>query len=150
MGLFEQINEDIKSAMKAKEADKLTALRAVKSELLLLKTSAGGKDKMTEQEEIKVLQKMVKQRKDSAEIYKTQNREDLYKKEMKETEFIQVYLPEQLSDEELTKIISGIIDKTGAESMKDMGKVMGSASKELAGKAEGKMIAAKVKELLNK
>lgn len=150
MGLFEQINEDIKSAMKAKEADKLTALRAVKSELLLLKTSAGGKDKMTEQEEIKVLQKMVKQRKDSAEIYKTQNREDLYKKEMKETEYIQVYLPEQLSDEELTKIISGIIDKTGAESMKDMGKVMGSASKELAGKAEGKMIAAKVKELLNK
>lgn len=150
MGLFEQINEDIKSAMKAKEADKLTALRAVKSELLLLKTSGGGKDKITEQEEIKVLQKMVKQRKDSAEIYKTQNREDLYKKEMTETEYIQVYLPEQLSDEELTKIISGIIDKTGAESMKDMGKVIGTASKELAGKAEGKIIAAKVKELLNK
>lgn len=150
MGLFEQINEDIKSAMKAKEADKLTALRAVKSELLLLKTSAGGKDKITEQEEIKVLQKMVKQRKDSAEIYKTQNREDLYKKEMTETEYIQVYLPEQLSDEELTKIISRIIDKTGAESMKDMGKVIGTASKELAGKAEGKIIAAKVKELLNK
>jgi len=150
MDLFEQINKDIISAMKAKEADKLTALRAVKSELLLLKTSAGGKDKISDKEGIKVLQKMVKQRKDSAEIYKTQNRNDLYEKEMAEAGFIQAYLPEQMSDDELTSVISDIIKKTGAESMKDMGKVMGTASKELAGKAEGKLIAAKVKELLSK
>ena len=150
MGLFEKINEDIKSAMKAKEADKLTALRAVKSELLLLKTSAGGKDTISEAEEIKVLQKMVKQRKDSAEIYKSQGRDDLFAKETAEAQYIQAYLPEQLSEEELTKTISAIIEKTGASGMKDMGKVMGTASKELAGKAEGKLIAAKVKELLSK
>ncbi len=150
MGLFETINKDIISAMKAKETEKLTALRAVKSELLLLKTSAGGKDEISKEEEIKVLQKMVKQRKDSAEIYKTQKRDDLYEKEMKEAMFIQAYLPAQMNDEELTAVISEIIKKTGAESMKDMGKVMGIASKELAGKAEGKLIAAKVKELLSK
>ena len=150
MGLFEIINKDIISAMKAKEAEKLTALRAVKSELLLLKTSAGGKDEISKEEEIKVLQKMVKQRKDSAEIYKTQGRDDLYEKELKEAMFIQAYLPAQMSNEELTAVISEIIKKTGAESMKDMGRVMGTASKELAGKAEGKLIAAKVKELLSK
>ena len=150
MGLFEQINKDIIAAMKAKEAEKLTALRAVKSELLLLKTSAGGKDEISEQEGIKVLQKMVKQRKDSADIYKSQGRDDLFQKEMTEADFIQAYLPEQMSDDELSSVISEIIKKTGAESMKDMGKVMGAASKELAGKAEGKLIAAKVKELLSK
>ncbi len=150
MGLFEKINEDIKSAMKAKEADKLTALRAVKSELLLLKTSVGGKSEISEAEEIKVLQKMVKQRKDSAGIYKEQGREDLFQKETAEAKYIQSYLPEQLSEEELTKIISTIIEKTEAGSIKDMGKVMGLASKELAGKAEGKLIAAKVKKLLSK
>ncbi len=150
MGLFEQINKDIIAAMKAKEADKLTALRAVKSELLLLKTSAGGKDEISDEEGIKVLQKMVKQRKDSAEIYKTQNRDDLYTKEMAEAVYIQTYLPKQMTDEELTAAVSDIITKVGAESMKDMGKVMGTASKELAGKTEGKLIAAKVKELLSK
>lgn len=150
MVLFEQINADIKSAMKAGEADKLMALRAVKSELLLLKTSAGAKDEISEEEGIKVLQKMVKQRKDSAEIYKTQNRDDLYEKEIVEAEFIQAYLPKQLTEAELTDAITSIIDKTGAGSMKDMGKIMGIASKELAGKAEGKLIAAKVKELLSK
>ena len=150
MGLFEQINKDIIAAMKAKEADKLTALRAVKSELLLLKTSAGGKDEISKDEGIKVLLKMVKQRKDSAEIYKTQNRDDLYAKEMTEAGYIQAYLPKQMTAEELTAAVSDIIKKTGAESMKDMGKVMGTASKELGGKAEGKLIAAKVKELLSK
>ncbi len=150
MELFEQINKDIISAMKAKEADKLTALRAVKSELLLLKTSAGGKDEISKDEGIKVLQKMVKQRKDSAEIYKNQGRNDLFEKEMKEAEFIQAYLPKQMTEEEISAVVSDIIKKVGAESMKDMGKVMGIASKELAGKAEGKLIAAKVKELLSK
>ncbi len=149
MALFEKINEDIKSAMKSKDADKLTALRAVKSELLLLKTSAGAKDDISEEEEIKVLQKMVKQRKDSAEIYKLQDRDDLYQKEMKEAEYIQAYLPEQMSDGELTNAVKEIIAKVGASSIKDMGKIMGIASKELAGKAEGKLIAAKVRELLS-
>ncbi len=149
MALFEQINKDIIAAMKAKEADKLTALRAVKSELLLLKTSAGGKDEISKEEEIKVLQKMVKQRKDSAEIYRTQNRQDLFEKEMAEAGYIQAYLPKQMTDEELTAAVSEIIKKTGAQSMKDMGKVMGVASKELSGKTEGKLIAAKVKELLS-
>ncbi len=149
MALFEKINEDIKSAMKAKDADKLTALRAIKSELLLLKTSGGGKNEISEEEEIKVLQKMVKQRKDSAEIYKSQGRDDLYMKEIKEAEFIQAYLPEQMSDEELENAVKKIIAKTDASSIKDMGKVMGIASKELAGKAEGKLIAAKVRELLS-
>ncbi len=149
MGLFEKINKDIISAMKAKESEKLTALRAVKSELLLLKTAAGGKAEISEKEEVKVLQKMVKQRKDSAEIYKSQGRDDLYKKEMKEAEYIQAYLPEQMSDAELTNAVKEIIAKVGASSMKDMGKVMGIASKELAGKAEGRLIADKVKELLS-
>lgn len=149
MGLFEQVNADIIAAMKAKESDKLGALRAIKAQLLLIKTSGEGSDQISEEEGIKMLQKMVKQRKDSADIYKTQNRDDLYKKEMSEVSYIQVYLPKQMDLNELTQVIKGIIEKLGAESMKDMGKVMGAASKELAGKAEGKLIAEKVKELLN-
>lgn len=148
MGLFEQINTDIKLAMKAKEADKLEALRAIKSQLLLLKTSGSGKE-ITEQDEIQLLQKMVKQRKESAEIYKSQDREELYQKEISEAGFIQAYLPEQISDDELTKIIQEIIEETGAQSMKDMGKVMGMANKKLSGRAEGKSIADKVKQMLN-
>jgi uncharacterized protein YqeY len=148
MGLFEQINTDIKLAMKAKEADKLEALRAIKSQLLLLKTSGSGKE-ITEQDEIQLLQKMVKQRKESAEIYKSQDREELYQKEISEAGFIQAYLPEQISDDELTKIIQEIIEETGAQSMKDMGKVMGMANKKLSGRAEGKAIADKVKQMLN-
>lgn len=149
MGLFEQINADIKTAMKAKEADKLSALRAIKAQLLLIKTSGGGKDEIPKEEGIKMLQKMIKQRKDSAEIYKSQNRDDLYETEVSEISFIQPYLPKQMDENELTEVIKNIISKVGAESMKDMGKVMGIASKELAGKAEGKLIADKVKELLN-
>lgn len=149
MGLFEQINADILVAMKAKESEKLEALRAVKAQLLLLKTSGTLKGEISKDDEIKVLQKMVKQRKDSAEIYKTQNRIDLFDKEIKEVDFIQAYLPEQISEDELTEVIKLIIQKTGAESVKDMGKVMGLANKELSGRAEGKLIADKVKQLLN-
>ncbi len=149
MGLFEQINADIISAMKAKEKEKLAALRAIKAQLLLIKTSGSGNDKISKEDEINLLQRMVKQRKDAAEIYKTQDRDDLYQTEMLEVSFIQPYLPEQMSDEELSNAVKAIIEKTGASSMKDMGKVMGMASKELAGKTEGKLIAAKVKELLS-
>ncbi len=149
MGLSEQINADIKTAMKSKETVKLAALRAIKAQLLLIKTSGSSKNEISEEEGIKMLQKMVKQRKDSAEIYKSQNRDDLYENEMKEVSFIQAYLPKQMDENELTEVIKDIIKKIGADSMKDMGKVMGIASKELAGKAEGKLIAEKVKELLN-
>lgn len=149
MGLFEQVNADIISAMKAKEKEKLASLRAIKSQLLLVKTSAGGSDEISDEEAIKLLQRMVKQRKDAAEIYKTQGRNDLYENEMTEVSYIQPYLPKQMSDSELTEAIKQIIEKVGASSMKDMGKVMGIASQELAGKTEGKLIAAKVKELLS-
>jgi len=149
MGFFEQINADIITAMKAKEKEKLASLRAIKAQLLLIKTSGSGNDEISEEESIQLLQKMVKQRKDAAEIYKTQDRTDLYQAEMMEVSFIQPYLPKQMSDEELTNTVKTIIVKTGASSMKDMGKVMGMASKELAGKTEGKLIAAKVKELLS-
>ena len=148
MELFEQINADIITAMKAKEKQKLMALRAVKAQLLLIKTSGSGKDDISEDEGILLLQRMVKQRKDAAEIYKTQGRDDLYEVEMAEVSFIQPYLPEQMSEEELANVIKQIVERVGASSMKDMGKVMGMASKELAGKTEGKLIAAKVKEIL--
>ena len=141
--------EDIKSAMKAKDKEKLEALRAVKSALLLAKTEKGSQE-MDEKAEITLLQKLVKQRKDSADIYKSQNRDDLYEKEMSEVSFIQPYLPKQMDENELTELIKNIIKKLGAESMKDMGKVMGIASKDLAGKAEGKLIAETVKKLLTK
>ncbi len=148
MTLFEKINSDIKEAMKAKEKDRLDALRAIKAQFLLIKTSAGGKDEISDEEGLKVIQKMIKQRKDSAEIYKTQNRPDLYEKEVSEINYLEPYMPAQMTDEELTTAVSEIITKVGAETMKDMGKVMGTASKELAGKADGKAIADKVKKLL--
>jgi len=148
MSLVDRINEDIKTAMREKNQPKLLALRAVKSELLLLQTS-GSEVKITEEDEIKVLQKMVKQRKDSAEIFQSQNREELYQKEMQEVSYLEPYLPKQLTDEELTEVIKEYITKTGATSVKEMGKVIGLANKELAGKAEGKLIAAKVKSLLS-
>jgi len=148
MSLVDRINEDIKTAMREKNQPKLLALRAVKSELLLLQTS-GSEVKITEEDEIKVLQKMVKQRKDSAEIFQSQNRDELYQKEMQEVSYLEPYLPKQLTDEELTEVIKEYIAKTGATSVKEMGKVIGLANKELAGKAEGKLIAAKVKSLLS-
>jgi len=126
MDLFNQINTDIKSAMKAKEADKLSALRAIKSELLLLKTS--GNDNISEDVAVKMLQKMVKQRKQSADIFKEQGRDDLFEKEMKEVSFIMPYLPQQLSEDEIEAEINAIVTNLGATSIKDMGKVMGVAN----------------------
>lgn len=147
MSLESKIMNDIKIAMKAKDKEKLEALRAVKSALLLLKTDKSSK-LMNETAEIGLLQKLVKQRKDSAEIYKQQNREDLYNKEIIEAEIIGNYLPKQLSDEELNKAIEKIIKSTGATSMADMGKVMGITGRELSGKADGKRIAEIVKKTL--
>ena len=148
MNLFEQINTDIKQAIKSREKEKLNALRAIKAQLLLAKTENGAKDTISDEKSVKILQKMVKQRKDSAEIYKQQNRNDLYEKEINEVKYIIPYLPQQLSDAELDKIIAEIIQKTGATSIKDMGKVMGMASKQLQGKAENKIIAGKIKKIL--
>ena len=136
----------IKDAMKAKDQDRLAALRAIKSELLLLQTSGKGS---SEEDEVKMLQKLVKQRKESAELYSEQNRQDLADPEIFQAKVISEFLPAQLSDEDLTKEVSAIISSVGAGGMGDMGKVMGAASKALAGKAEGKAIAAKVKELLS-
>ncbi|MCB9014171.1 MAG: GatB/YqeY domain-containing protein [Lentimicrobiaceae bacterium] len=147
MSLTDKINDDIKKAMLAREKDKLEALRAVKSALLLLKTSESGSD-ITEDDEIKLLQKLVKQRRETAEIYAGQNRPDLAEAEKFQAEVISVYLPSQLSPEELKPVIQDIIQSTGATGIKDMGKVMAAASQQLAGKADNKTISMIVKELL--
>jgi hypothetical protein len=147
MSLDKKINEDLKTAMKAKDQNALRGIRAIKAALLLEKTK-GGDSTITEADEMKILQKMVKQRKESLAIYEEQGREDLAQTEKEEIEIIERYLPEQISDEELESIIKGIIEETGASSMRDMGKVMGMASKKLAGRADGKTISAKVKALL--
>ncbi len=149
MSLENKINQDIKDAMRAKDKEKLESLRAIKAALLLEKTQKGGADEISGEAEMKILQKLVKQRKDSAQIYTEQSRTELAEKELSEAKIIEAYLPEQMSDEELTSIIKNIIEEIGAKSMADMGKVMGRASKELAGKAEGKAIADKVKALLS-
>ena len=146
MALEEKINSDIKTAMLARDAAKLEALRAVKSAILLLKTSAEGYNDDTE---LKALQKMAKQRKETAEIYITQNRKDLADVELFQAGIIETYLPKQMSSEEIKSEISKIIIAVGASSAADMGKVMGIASKQLAGKADGKTISAIVKELLS-
>ncbi len=148
MDWIQRIDAEIKTAMKKKEKDRLAALRSVKSEFLLAKTS--GKGRLTEEQGIKIIQKLVKQRTESAEIYKKQNRDDLYQEEMAQAEVLKDYLPKQLSDEELTNELKDIVEKVGAKSPGDMGKVMGIATKQLAGKAEGKRIAATVKEILSK
>ncbi len=147
MDFINKLNADIKEAMKAKENEKLMALRAIKSEILLLQTS--GKNEISDNDIIDMLQKMVKQRKQSAEIYQKEGRTDLYEKEMKEVGFIMQYLPEQMSDEELEKAISEIIKEVSAMSIKDMGKVMGIATQRFKGKAESKKIAEITKKLLN-
>jgi len=149
MSLQNQIDQNIKQAMLAKEKDKLVALRAIKSALLLAKTEKSSAE-LSEDDETKLLQKLIKQRKESAEIYQKQGRNDLADKELSEAKIIKNYLPEQMSDEELTSSIKVIIDEVGASTMADMGKVMGVATKKLAGKAEGKAIADKVKVLLAK
>ena len=150
MSLENKINEDIKKAMLAREKEKLEALRAVKTALLVAKTEKGAGETMTEDTEIKILQRLVKQRKESATVFKDQNREELAQKELYEADVIEEYLPEQMSEEEIKSIIGKIIEETGAKSMADMGKVMGIASKQLAGKAEGKLIADTVKSILSK
>ncbi|SDC86046.1 GatB/YqeY domain-containing protein [Niabella drilacis] len=148
MSLEQIINEDIKKAMLAKEEVALRSLRAIKAAILLAKTAEGAKDSLSADDEIKLVQKLVKQRKDSLEIFEKQNRPDLAQKEREEIEVLERYLPAQLTMEELKPIIADLITKTGASGPADMGKVMGLASKELAGKADGKTIAAMVKELL--
>ena len=138
----------IKEAMKSKDKVALESLRAIKSEILLAQTKTGATEELTEDEEIKLLQKLVKQRKDSAVLYKEQGRDDLAGPELAQVEIIAQFLPEQLDQVALNKIIADIIAKVGATSMKDMGKVMGMASKQLAGKADGKAISIAVKQLL--
>ncbi len=149
MSLQKVLMEKMKEAMKSKDTIALEALRAVKSAILLAKTEVGGSDELSEEQEIKLLQKLVKQRKDSATLYKEQNREDLATPELAQAEVIAQFLPKQLDESELKDIISEIVNKVGATSMKDMGKVMGIASKELAGKADGKAISTVVKQLLS-
>lgn len=147
MSLKTQIDADIKAAMLARDAAKLLALRDIKKVILIEETKPGA-EALTEADEMRILQKAVKQRKDSAEIYKTQNRPELLEKELAEIAIIETYLPAAMSADELKGIIAGIIAKVGATSPADMGKVMGVASKELAGKAEGRAISEMVKTLL--
>lgn len=139
---------DLKEAMKAKDQAALRSIRAIKAAILLAKTDGSGKE-LDETGEIKLIQKLVKQRQDSLDIYVKQNRDDLAVTEREEIEVLQRYLPEQMSDEDLTAFIAELISKTGASSMKDMGKVMGMASSQLSGRADGKTISAKVKSLLS-
>ena len=148
MNLEEKINNDIKAAMLSREQEKLEAIRAVKAAILLEKSKESGTGSMDEATEMKILQKLVKQRKESAEVYTAGKREDLAKKELFEASIIEKYLPQQMSQEEVTDIIQKIITTSGASSMKDMGRVMGLASKEFAGKADNKMISDIVKRLL--
>ena len=148
MSLEQKIMADLKIAMLAKSEKDLRGLRAIKAAILLAKTSEGARGELKEDDEIKLLQKLVKQRKDSLEIYQQQNRTDLAQKEQEEIEVIEKFLPKQLSAEELQTEIKKIIAETGAASTADMGKVMGVASKKLSGKADGKTISSVVKELL--
>jgi uncharacterized protein YqeY len=147
MSLFDKVTEDLKAAMLAREKDKLEALRAVKTAFLHAKTEKGGAELTTELE-LRIIQKLIKQRKDSALIYKSQGREDLYNNEMAEAKVIEQYLPEQLGVDELTEKIQDVIKRTNASSIKDMGRVMGEATKELAGKADNKLIADIARKLL--
>ncbi|MFL2577528.1 MAG: GatB/YqeY domain-containing protein [Flavobacteriaceae bacterium] len=149
MALLNNLTNEIKSAMRAKDAAKLEALRAIKSAVLLAKTAATAQDELSEEEEIKLLQKLVKQRKDSATIYREQNRDDLALPEETQAAVIAEFLPEQLEVPAIEKIIDAIIVKTGAQGMKDMGKVMGMSTKEMAGKADGKTISSIVRQKLS-
>ena len=149
MNLFDQISEDIKKAMLARDKVRLEALRGVKKEFLEAKTAKGAGGELTDETATKILVKMAKQRKESAAIYAENNRPELAENELAEAKVIEEYLPKQLTEEELTAELKKIIAEVGAEGPKDMGKVMGVASKALAGRAEGRAISAKVKELLN-
>ena len=149
MELEKLINDDIKATMLARDSKKLEALRAIKAALLLEKTKEGTTGEIPGTIELKLLQKLVKQRKESAEIYKNANRDDLAENELFEASIIEKYLPQQLSEEDVKKTILKIIAETGATSMKDMGKIMGLANKELSGQADNKLISTIVKELLS-
>ena len=148
MNLFDKVSGDIKTAMLARDKVRLEALRGIKKEFLEAKTAKGGDGELSDDAALKILAKLVKQRKESASIYTEQNREDLAGEELAQAAIIEEYLPKQLSEEELTAALKEIIARVGATSAKEMGKVMGTATKELAGKAEGKAISAKVRELL--
>lgn len=148
MALFDQISEDIKTAMKAKDKVALETLRNIKKVFLEAKTAPGANDTLTDDAAIKIIQKLTKQGKDAAEIYRTQGREDLAEAELAQVKVMEVYLPKQLSAEELEAALKAIIAEVGAAGPSDMGKVMGVATKKLAGLAEGRAISAKVKELL--
>ena len=150
MSLEQKVMAALKTAMLAKDEAALRSLRAIKAAILLSKTSEGGSGELNEEDEIKLLQKLVKQRKDSLEIYQKQSRADLAKKEEEEIAIIEKFLPDQMSAEELRTEVKKIIAEVGAVSPADMGKVMGIATKKLAGKANGKTISTTVKELLNK
>ena len=149
MSLEITINQDIKTAMLAKNESALRGLRAIKSALIIARTEKGASDILTEEVEIKVLQKLVKQRKESADIYKSQNREDLYLIEADEIEVIEKYLPIQMNQDDLNTYIKGLIIQLNVTSVKEMGKIMGMANKELSGKADGKAISETIKNLLS-
>lgn len=143
------VMNDLKKAMIEKNEASLRALRAIKASILLAKTSEGAKESLSDEDEIKLLQKLVKQRKDSLAIYEQQNRADLAQKEQEELLVIEKFLPKQLSDVEIETIVKSIVEKTGAKAIADLGKVMGMATKELAGKADGKKISEIAKKLLS-
>jgi hypothetical protein len=149
MTILQQIESEIKEALRNKQKERLEALRSIKTAIWKAKTEKAADQQLPREEEVQVLQKQLKQRKESAEIYEQQHRFELAEAERKEAEVIQEFLPQPMSDEELTETIKGIIEEVGATSMKDMGKVMGIANRQLAGKAEGKVIADKVKSMLS-
>jgi len=149
MNLFDRISEDIRLAMLARDKGRLEALRNIKKVLLEAKTAKSGAEELSDDAAIKAIAKLAKQGRDSAEIYKQQNRIDLYDPEMAQVKILESYLPEQMGDEELTAAITAFIAQAGATSIKEMGKVMGIASKELAGKVDGRLISDKVKSLLS-
>ena len=148
MNLFDQVSNDIKSAILAKDKVRLEALRGIKKEFLEAKTAKGADGELTDDMAMKILAKMVKQRKESAQIYTEQNRPDLAEPELAEAAVIETYLPKQMTEEELTEALKAIIAQVGATTPQEMGKVMGVATKQLAGRADGRAISAKVKELL--
>ena len=149
MNLFDQVSNDIKSAMLATDKVRLEALRGIKKEFLEAKTAKGADGELSDETAMKILAKMVKQRKESAQIYSEQNRPDLAEPELAEAAVIETYLPKQMTDEELTEALKAIIAQVGAKTPQEMGKVMGVATKQLAGRADGRAISTKVKELLS-
>lgn len=148
MDLFDRVSEDIKTAMKAKDKVALETLRNIKKVFLEAKTAPGANDSLSDADALKIMQKLVKQGKDAAEIYIQQGRQDLADEELAQVKVIEIYLPKQMNEEELVAALKAIIAETGADGAKDMGKVMGVATKKLAGLAEGRLISSKVKELL--